>query len=189
MYVQNKNFGFVFGTFLAPVWPYHLEIATCKTTVNLLSYGIGIDLLKGGSQQQMRIQILALFFFVFGSFQPLYWLYRSEITSCIFLSLKICIGISSYNVNHEKQIWPFLAKRFFQFLAHFRQLLWHNRLDIARCTTTVGGRLYGVTGMALICNAQEEMCVQNIKIGFVFGTFLAPVWPYRLKSCQVQNFN
>ena len=27
MWVQNKNFGFVFGTFLAPVWPYHLEIA------------------------------------------------------------------------------------------------------------------------------------------------------------------
>ena len=23
----NKHFGFVFGTFLAPVWPYHLEIA------------------------------------------------------------------------------------------------------------------------------------------------------------------
>ena len=93
------------------------------------------------------------YFFVFGSFQPLYWLYRSEITSCIFLSLKICIGISSYNVNHEKQIWPFFGQKFFQFLAHFRQLLWHNRLDIARCTTTVGGRLYGVTRMALICNA------------------------------------
>ena len=46
---QNKNFGFAFGTFLAPVWPYHLEIARCKTLVNLLSYGMGIDLLKGGS--------------------------------------------------------------------------------------------------------------------------------------------
>ena len=57
MCVQNKNFGFVFGTFLAPVWPYHLEIARCKTTVNLLSYGIGIDLLKGGSQEEMCVQI------------------------------------------------------------------------------------------------------------------------------------
>ena len=47
-------------------------------------------------------------------------------------------------MNDEKQIWPFLAKSFFQFLAHFRQLLWNNRLDIARSTTTVGGRLYGV---------------------------------------------
>ena len=57
MCAQNKNFGFVFGTFLAPVWPYHLEIARCKTTVNLLSYGIGIDLLKGGSQEEMCVQI------------------------------------------------------------------------------------------------------------------------------------
>ena len=40
---QNKKFGFVFGTFLAPIWSYHLEIARCKTTVNLLSYGIGIE--------------------------------------------------------------------------------------------------------------------------------------------------
>ena len=54
---QNKKFGFAFGTFLAPVWPYHLEIARCKTTVNLLSYGIGIDLLKGGSKEEMCVQI------------------------------------------------------------------------------------------------------------------------------------
>ena len=47
MCVQNKKFGFVFGTFLAPVWPYHLEIARCKTSVDLLLYGIGVDLLKG----------------------------------------------------------------------------------------------------------------------------------------------
>ena len=39
MCVQNKHFGFVFGTFLTPVWPYHLDIVRCKTTVNLLSYG------------------------------------------------------------------------------------------------------------------------------------------------------
>ena len=49
MCVQNKNLDFVFVTFLAPVWPYHLEIARCKTSVNLLSYGIDIDFLKGGS--------------------------------------------------------------------------------------------------------------------------------------------
>ena len=44
------NFRFVFGTFLVPVWLYHLEIARCKTSVDLLSYGIynyvGINLLK-----------------------------------------------------------------------------------------------------------------------------------------------
>ena len=78
---------------------------------------------------------------------------RPEIISCMFFSLKICIDIISYNVNNEKPIWPFWPKAFFSFLAHFRQLLWHNRLDIARCTTTVGGRLYGVTRMALVYNA------------------------------------
>ena len=55
MCVQNRNFRF--DTLLAPVWPYHLKIARCKTTVNLLSYGIGIDLLKGGSQEEMCVQI------------------------------------------------------------------------------------------------------------------------------------
>ena len=58
MCVQNKNFGFVFGTFLAPVWPIYLEIARCKTTVNLLSYGIGIDLLKGGSYRRCAYKFL-----------------------------------------------------------------------------------------------------------------------------------
>ena len=49
MRIKNKKFGFVFGTFLAPIWPYHLEIARCRTSVDMLSYGIGIDLLKAGS--------------------------------------------------------------------------------------------------------------------------------------------
>ena len=80
-------------------------------------------------------------------------------------------------MNHENQILPFLAKSIFQ-LANFRQLLRNNRLDIARCTTTVGGHLYGVGRIALDRNAKKEMCVQNKNIGFVFGTFLAPVWPY-----------
>ena len=41
------NFDFVFGTFLVPVWLYQLEIARCKTSVDLLSlWYIGIDLLK-----------------------------------------------------------------------------------------------------------------------------------------------
>ena len=76
---------------------------------------------------------------------------------------------------------------FFSVLADFRQLLWHNRLDIARCTTTVGGRLYGATRMALVCNAQEEMCVQNKNFGFVFGTFLAPVWPIYLEIARCKT--
>ena len=80
-------------------------------------------------------------------------------------------------MNHENQISPILAKSIFQCLANFRQLLRNNRLDIARCTTTVGGHLYGVGRIALDRNA-KEMCVQNKNIGFVFGTFLAPVWPY-----------
>ena len=75
----------------------------------------------------------------------------------------------------------------FQFLAHFRQLLWHNRLDIARCITTVGGHLYGVDRMTLVRNAYEEMCVQNKNIGFVFGTFLAPVWPYHLEIARCKT--
>ena len=58
MCVQNKNFGFVFGTFLALVSCYDLEIARCKTSVDMLSYGIGIDLLKGGSWE-MCIQCLS----------------------------------------------------------------------------------------------------------------------------------
>ena len=33
----------------APVWPDHLDMARCKTSVELLSYGIGINLLKGRS--------------------------------------------------------------------------------------------------------------------------------------------
>ena len=40
----------------------------------------------------------------------------------------------------------------FQFLGHFRQLLWHNRLDIDRSTTTGSGRLYG-SRIILVCNA------------------------------------
>ena len=72
-------------------------------------------------------------------------------------------------------------------LAHLRQLFWHNHLDIARCTTTVGGHLYGVGRIALNRNAKEDMCIQNKNIGFVFGTFLAPVWPYPW-NCQMQNF-
>ena len=48
MCVENKNV--VFGTFLAPVWPYDLEIARCKTSVNLL---------KGGSQEEMCVQCLS----------------------------------------------------------------------------------------------------------------------------------
>ena len=63
-------------------------------------------------------------------------------------------------------------------------MLKNNRLDIARCTTTVGGHLYGVGRIALDRNAKKEMCVQNKNIGFVFGTFLAPVWPYHLEIAR-----
>ena len=59
MCVQNKNFGFVFGIFLAAVWPQHLNIARCKTSVDLLSYGVGIGLLKGDSQEKMCVQCLS----------------------------------------------------------------------------------------------------------------------------------
>ena len=90
-------------------------------------------------------------------------------------------------MNHEIQIWPFLDKSFFQFLAHFRQLLWYNHLDIARCTTTGGGRGYVVSRMALVCNDKEKMCVQNKNFVFVFGTFLAPVWPYHLEISRCKT--
>ena len=32
----KQNFDFVLGIFLAPVWPYHLKIVRCKTSVDLL---------------------------------------------------------------------------------------------------------------------------------------------------------
>ena len=45
------------------------------------------------------------------------------------------------------------GQNLFQFLGHFRQLLWRNRLDITRSTTTVSGRLYGVGRIILVYNA------------------------------------
>ena len=90
-------------------------------------------------------------------------------------------------MNHKNKFGLFWPKNFFQFLAHFRQLVWHNRLDIARCTTTIGGRLYDVGRMVLVCNAWEEMCVQNKNFGFVFGTFLAPVWPYHFEIARCKT--
>ena len=56
--------------------------------------------------------LVSYIFLVFGFSQPLYWLYRPEITSCIFSGLRICIDIGSYNVNHEKQNLPFWQNAF-----------------------------------------------------------------------------
>ena len=42
-YLKN---GFVFGLFLAPIWPYHLNIVRCKTSVDLLVYGVSINFLR-----------------------------------------------------------------------------------------------------------------------------------------------
>ena len=39
-----------------------------------------------------------------------------------------------------------------KFLAHFRQLLWRNRLDAAWCTTTDSKRLYDASRIVLACN-------------------------------------
>ena len=74
MCVQNNNFGFVFGTFLAPVWPYHLEIARCKTTVNLLSYGIGIIIImyRFAERWQLGADVRTGFGLIFG-----FWLFSA----------------------------------------------------------------------------------------------------------------
>ena len=84
-------------------------------------------------------------------------------------------------VKREK--WLFLAK-IFQFLAHFRQLLWRNRLDIARYITTSGRLSYSIGQIVLACNAKEELCVQNESFGLVFVIFLEPVWPCDLEIAR-----
>ena len=49
--------------FLALFWRWFgsiaLKVARCKTSVDVLSYGIGIDVLKGGSQEEMCVQCLS----------------------------------------------------------------------------------------------------------------------------------
>ena len=38
--------GFLFGSFLAQIWPYRLNIARCKTSIDLLLYGVSINFLR-----------------------------------------------------------------------------------------------------------------------------------------------
>ena len=61
----------------------------------------------------------------------------------MFLGFVLYDGIGSLCA---KQKMGLLAKTFFlQFLAYFR-LFWPNRLDIARCKTSVDLLLYGIRG-------------------------------------------
>ena len=75
MHVQYTNFGFVFGTFLAPVWPYHLEIARCKTTINLLSYGIGIIIIYRFAERWQLADVHTDFGLIFFCF----WLFSASV--------------------------------------------------------------------------------------------------------------
>ena len=68
----------------------------------------------------MLLQYFGYIFLVFGLFQPLFWLYRSEITRCIFLGLGVCYGIGSLYVKREKNIWLFLAKNIFSVFGLFQ---------------------------------------------------------------------
>ena len=45
---------FCFCFFLAQIWPYHLNIARCKTSVDLLLYGISIDFLTRRSWKELE---------------------------------------------------------------------------------------------------------------------------------------
>ena len=138
------------GHFRQLLWRNRLDIARSTTTVSGRLYGVGRIILVYNAY---AVTIFWLYFLVFGLFQPLYWLYRLEIVRCICLGCGLYDGIGSLYVTREKQIWLFLAKNCFQFLAYFRQLFWRNRLDIARCKTTGSGRLYGVERIVLVCNA------------------------------------
>ena len=77
----------------------------------------------------------------------------------------------------------------FQFLGHFRQLLWRNRLDITRCTTTGSGRLYGLGRIILVCNAYAVTIFApflglisaaiNVDKAVVYFVFLAKISLYQ----------
>ena len=43
---RGIKIGVIFGFFLAPILPYRLNVARCKTSVDFLSYGISIDFLR-----------------------------------------------------------------------------------------------------------------------------------------------
>ena len=174
-----QYFGYIFlafGLFQPLYWLYRPEIARCIFLGFGLYDGIGslyvtrekpiwLFLAKNFFQvvrtkKLCCYNILAIFFLVFGLFQPLHWLYRLEIARCIFLGFGLYGGISSLCVTRENKIWLFLAKNRCQSLAYFRQLFQRNRLDIARCKTTGSGRPYGVGRVVVVCNAQEELWEQ-----------------------------
>ena len=63
----------------------------------------------------MLQQYFGFIVLVFGLFQPLYWLYRPEITRCIFLGVGRFNGIGSVYVKRKNKIWLFWSKTVFSF--------------------------------------------------------------------------
>ena len=82
------------------------------------------------------------------------------------------------------------GQNFFSVFGPFQavtSLLWRNRLDIARCTTTGGGRIYGVNKMALIQFVGDVRTTWKFWFGFWHSSGAdLDLLPW---NCQVQNFS
>ena len=131
-------------------WRNRLDIARCKTTGSGRPYGVGRIVLVCNAYAVTIFWLYFLFIF---------WLILAAVLALSTWNCQVYMfrlglydGIGSSYVTRKKQIWLFLAKNWFKFLAYFRQLFWRNRLDIARCKTTGSGRPYSVGKIVLVCN-------------------------------------
>ena len=97
----------VFGPFQAVVLRNRLDITRITTTGSGRLYAVGRIILVCNPY---AVTIFWLYYFIFGIFQPLYWIYRPEIARCAFLGFGLNDGIGSLYITREKQIWLFLAK-------------------------------------------------------------------------------
>ena len=73
------------------------------------------------------------------------------------------------NLPTSKVEFGSFRPKFLSVLAHFRQLLSHNGLDIARSTTTGSGRLYGVGRIIPTCNVYAVIHI----LAFLFVAYFS----------------
>ena len=99
-------------------------------------------------------------------------------------------GICRLYIKREKEIWLFLAKTFFQFLAHFRQLLWRNRnhLDIARYKISIDSLEVVLELIAWNVTTMEWCCNNILTLFFSFWLVLATILALSTWNYQVHIF-
>ena len=156
-------------------------IPKCKKRTKKLS-STGLEPRLSGPYEQIP------FFLVSGLFIPLYWLYRPEITKCIFIGFGFLVCQQLIHVRTcNTQKWLFLAKNSFQFLAF--------SVTVAQSLRYCHLHNYGQ--WAFIWCRQKRPSMQrlgrvvHIKLTFwlCFRHFSGAGLALSPENCQVQNFS